>query len=378
MTKRNLGVDLLRIVSMGMVLVLHLLLNSGALGAFAPFTLPYYTVWMMEILAYGAVDVFAMISGYVGAGRRVRYANLAYLWCTAVVLGLAVTLWFRFTRPLEYNVTPDSRFSPLIRALFPVFTCQYWFLNAYFLMFLFLPLINAGLEALSGRRLFAILGVLLLAVCGLNVAGYDDPLRVAHGYSAIWLLLLYVLGAAIRRSEALHRIPKSVLLIGYLFFSLVTFASRWLLDLYTFRTRGQIERDDYLVRYVSPTVVAAAVCLLLFFAKLRIGKAAGAAIGFFAPSAFSVYLIHEHPIFRALIMQKYFTDLTQRSPLGLVCRVLMYAAVLFVFCAAVDLVRRGLFRLCRVKPLLQKAEDAAQRVGRRFSRRFGQKGEEKV
>ena len=365
MQNRNAGVDLLRCVSMGMVLVLHLMLNSGSLGAHTVFSPEYYTVWTLEILAYGAVDIFALISGYVGGGRGVRFSNLIYLWLTALVLGLTVTVFFRFTAPNSYVVLPGSRFSPWIQALCPLFTGTYWFLNAYFLMFLFLPVVNAGIAALSGRALLFVCAGLYLAVCGLNMAGYDDPLRVAHGYSAVWLLALYVFGAALKKTGFLHRAPKSLLLLGYFFFSALTLLSKHLLDVYTLQTRGVIERDDYLIRYVSPTVVAGAVCLTVFFARLWIGPRLKRVIFFLAPSAFSVYLIHDHVIFRTLVMQKTFAFFTKLTPLGLVGATVVSAAALYALCTAVDLVRRGLFRLLRVKQLLRSAEEKARRVARR-------------
>ena len=64
-TVRNRGVDLLRLISMLFVVVLHSLGRSGVLKADADSGL-YKAAWLIEIFCYGAVNIFALISGYVG------------------------------------------------------------------------------------------------------------------------------------------------------------------------------------------------------------------------------------------------------------------------------------------------------------------------
>ena len=361
MQERNYGIDLLRCVAMAMVLVLHLLLFSGSFGVHPLYSAEYETIWALEILAYGAVDIYALISGYIGGSGRVRYAGLASLWCTAAFYSFFITLIYRFVKPLEYNLTPDGVFPPLIKALFPVASSQYWYFCSYFLMFLFLPLVNRGLQSLSVRRLQVLAWSLFFAVCVVNVISYEDALRVAHGYGPMWLMTLYVLGAAIRKTGFGKNLPKAALFSGFIFLSGLTFLSKYLLDLYTMKTRGQVYRDDYLIRYVSPTVVGGAVCLLLLFAKLNPGKIARRVIGFLAPSAFCVYLIHEHPLVREFVMKKEFEFIKELSAWQLALVVPACAVGIFLACVGIDLLRRGLFRLLKVKQRLRQAEDFAAR-----------------
>ena len=63
--ERNAGIDLLRIVSMFFVVVLHSLGQGGILFNTAVGSSQYKVAWLLEIFAYGAVDIFALISGYV-------------------------------------------------------------------------------------------------------------------------------------------------------------------------------------------------------------------------------------------------------------------------------------------------------------------------
>ena len=366
MKERNAGIDLLRCVAMTMVVTLHLLLFSGTLGGHVLFSAEFETAWALEILAYGAVDIYALITGYIGGGGRVRYAGLANLWLTVAFYSFIITLVFRFWKPLEYNLTPDGVFPPLLKALFPVASNQYWYFCAYFLMFLFLPLVNRGLEALSVRRLKFLAWTLFFALCVTNVLSYTDALRVSYGYSPMWLLTLYVIGATIRKTDFLKTLPKASLASAFVFLAGLTFLSKYLLDVYTMKTRGQVYRDDYLINYFSPTIVGGAVCLLALFSRLNPGKTARRVIGFVAPSAFSVYLIHEHPLVRQFVIREYFKFVKDLPAPKLAVVVPACAVGIFLACVLIDLPRRGLFRLLKVKPRLQKAE--TQLADRLYSR----------
>lgn len=365
MTQRNYGVDLLRCVAMFMVLLLHLLLYSGTLTAHPAFSAGYETAWTVEIFAFGAVDIYALISGYVGVGRKVRYAGLSNLWLTVCFYTVLATAVFAVLEPTGYNLTPDSVFHPFVKAFFPVISNQYWYFCSYFLLFLFLPLLNAGLDALSDLQLRFTAVTLFLVCCVANTFSYIDVLRMFSGYSPMWLMVLYVLGASVKRNEPLKNKPKWIPALGYLFFSGLTVLSKYLLGKITMQTRGQIYRDDYLVRYISPTVVCAAICLLLLFSRMNLPKWLQKVTGFLAPSAFCVYLIQENPLVREFCMKKYFLFLPKLSAPRLVPALLGCAAGIYLACTAFDLLRRALFRLLKVKPRLNRAEEKLQTILRR-------------
>lgn len=78
--KRNSGIDLLRIISMLMIVVLHILAHGGLLGTKTE--LPggrYEIVWFLETAAYCGVNCYALISGYVGVDREYRFTKIVPL-----------------------------------------------------------------------------------------------------------------------------------------------------------------------------------------------------------------------------------------------------------------------------------------------------------
>lgn len=78
--KRNYGIDCLRIVSMIMVAVLHVVGLGGVLSALESSPTWYNIVWLIRVAAYCAVDCYALISGYVGVFAKHKYSNYIVLW----------------------------------------------------------------------------------------------------------------------------------------------------------------------------------------------------------------------------------------------------------------------------------------------------------
>ena len=72
--KRNPNIELLRIISMMMVLVLHCLSWGGALDYRSGIQL--YVYWWLEALAIVAVDIFVLISGYFLVESKFKVKNV--------------------------------------------------------------------------------------------------------------------------------------------------------------------------------------------------------------------------------------------------------------------------------------------------------------
>ena len=72
---RNLGIDLLKIVSMFMIVTLHILGHGGVLESSKPLTGSHYAAWFLEVAVYCSVNCYALVSGYIGYGRKHNYSN---------------------------------------------------------------------------------------------------------------------------------------------------------------------------------------------------------------------------------------------------------------------------------------------------------------
>ena len=79
-TKRNYGIDALRVLSAAMIVMLHVLSQGGILAAAPDLTVRGEFMWWLQIGCLGFVNVFALISGYVGIGGKHKLSSALNLW----------------------------------------------------------------------------------------------------------------------------------------------------------------------------------------------------------------------------------------------------------------------------------------------------------
>ena len=97
--EKNYGIEWLRILSMYMVAVLHTLGQGGILGSFKQGDLSFSIAWFLETAAFGAVDCFALISGYVGYHSHFRYKKGLRLWFQTFFYTIGITILFAIFMP---------------------------------------------------------------------------------------------------------------------------------------------------------------------------------------------------------------------------------------------------------------------------------------
>ena len=341
--QRNWGIDALRMLAMFMVLILHILRQDGVLSASQQFPVQYKAAWLLEIAAYCAVNCYALISGYVGVRSLYRYANIVGLWLRVVFYTVIITGIFQVVMPEAVGT------QEWIKAIFPVMNGQYWFFTAYFAMFFFVPVANAAAEKLTKKQYTALLMGLFIVMSFLPTAFRNDAFQMNSGYCAAWLLVLYMAGGYLKRYGLLEQKAKLFWFAAYLTLIMATWLSKLVLE-----THGH--NGNVLVSYTSPTIVFAAVALVQLFKLLRIPTAAVRWIKLFAPAAFSVYLIHAHSLMWGAI-KKRLPVFTAYHPCKLLATVVLDAAIIFVACLLIDILRQKLFKVLKIKELLAVLEN---------------------
>lgn len=87
------NLDLLRIVSMFMIVLTHILGKGGLRDAVDGREDAYFfIVWIMQIFAYVAVNCYGLISGYIGLGSESKLSKIALLWLQVLFYTLVITV----------------------------------------------------------------------------------------------------------------------------------------------------------------------------------------------------------------------------------------------------------------------------------------------
>lgn len=94
--EKNIGIELLRIVSMFMIVVLHCFNIGGILGNVEKFSINYYLSNFIFLAVYVAVNLYALTTGYLCIYSRHRYSRIINLWIEVFFYSVSLALIFLF------------------------------------------------------------------------------------------------------------------------------------------------------------------------------------------------------------------------------------------------------------------------------------------
>lgn len=344
--KRNYGIDLLRLAAMGLVIVLHIVGVGGVCGNTELFSPNFLAGQFLRTAAYCAVNIYALISGFVGWDRKPKLSSLLMLWLKVMAFCVVIAVFTRLRAPETVGL------KDLLKSLVPVLTNQYWYFTAYVGMFFFIPFLNQAIRHISGREAILALGGIAVILATLPVSRLRLILLLADGYSTLWLMILYLVGGLMGRFEVHKKLSPEkwglVYLLGILASLLPRLALLWLKPEY-----WSPDTQNLMVQYTSPTIILCAAALVGLFAGLELKGRAVKIVSKLSPHAFGVYLLHTH----ALIFQRAITGrfawLAAEPVYGLLGGVLGSALVIFAAGIGLDMAITAAIRLTGVEKLLK-------------------------
>lgn len=359
---RNYGIDLLKILAMFMITILHTQGHGGILWGGKLtfdqahfFSSNYAWAWGLEILCYGATNCYAMISGYVNWKNPIRYEKIVNLWVQVVFYTLSITMAYSWIN----NVTPVHWF----RAFFPVMTYQYWYITAYFGLYLFMPILNKYLQQISDKQLYLHMGLIFIFTSLLPTFIGGDPFILNAGYSTLWIIVMYLFGATLSRIQSAS-VPVSGLLLWFSLLILGTWYYKMRIDYANIWNNAELSMPN-LVDYRSPSIVLASALLLFCFAKIKIKRLfLGKTIVLIANATLGIYLIHEHPLIRENFIVNYAMQFANKPTLTMVLSIFSGALSIFFICLMIEILRRFLFKLLAINLFIKKV---AEKIITKFS-----------
>lgn len=207
--KRKYGIDLLRIIAMVLVVVLHILGQGGILIEAEKNEIKFAVVWLLEIVAYCAVNCYALISGFVyfsEENKQVKLSKYIKLWLQVEFYSVLITLYFWQFYPNLVNK------KQLVKSFFPILSEQYWYFSAYTGVYFIIPWLNKIIQGLKEKELKTLVFCVLIFssyIIGANLFKVD-LFGLKGGYSFLWLAILYVIGGYIKKHKLYHKIKKEM------------------------------------------------------------------------------------------------------------------------------------------------------------------------
>ena len=334
---RNYGIDLLRMVSMIMVVTLHILGHGGVLGSSVYLSNSYNTAWLMETMAYCAINCFVIISGYVGVDRQYNLKSIFSLWTQVLFYSVGITFIIGLWNPKFLNITV------ILKAFLPVTTEQYWFFNSYVGLYLFMPFLNSAINTMERNKLGKYVLCLVLGISVYSTIIHTDVFKTNWGYSTIWFIVLYVVGAYLKKCREYRTYSNKVCLFVYFIMIFLSWFAKLFAEFFWYYVKHSTLNGNLLINYVSPTILLAAVALVKLFSRLKIKGFAITVVKKLSPAAFGVYLIHDHSIFREVFITDRFQQFSSYPTLMLIISVVFVVLIVYFSCSLIDLARKMIF-----------------------------------
>ena len=328
---RQSNIELLRIISMLMILTVHV--DGASLGLPEPSgnwsALTASDVWKLgvESIAIIGVNCFTMISGYFGIRLSLRTIFSFLFECIFYSVGIYIV--FAIIMPARYSLD-DWYESWLVLS-----HTDLWYVPAYFGLMILSPILNAGAKCLSRSTytMMLLLFSLFTFWCGWWCSGRFNP----TGYTILQLTYIYLCAAYIRKYVGINWLRERRMwwAIGFSSACICIFATSIYLP------------GNKAFAYNSPLVVLSAIS---FFALILTFEFKSAAVNYLAKSAFAVYLIHKSVPVWVNVMRPAVRHFWENHTLATFSlATLAIIASCYLLAVITDPVRRGLWRLIYCK-----------------------------
>lgn len=314
------------------VVVLHNVGQGQMLAHVQPGTVDWWGINLLENLAIVAVNLFAMITGYLGMGRppktkRVIGVVLQTIFWAVVITALALAVGMR--------LTPDQ----LLHFTLPIF--GFWYVRAYLGLMLLSPILHLAVRNLAPRT-YARMVIALIVVS--VTLGWLNQFYLLSGYSAYWLIVMYLIGAYLQIAP-LRRQRALAYWLTYLAMAVLTALGQYLLA-------KMGHGSGSLRSYVAPLVVVESIALMKAGLCLQIRNTfIQQSLKTISSVAFGVYLIDAAGVMYNIVLPKLNGMLLSLHGL-LWLAVIIESLLMFVVFLGADWLRAKLFQFCQVERLI--------------------------
>lgn len=260
---RNSNIELLRIVSMLIIIFhhsfVHSQLNINDDNIYN--SLNYTILYIVNILGKGVNNFFILITGYYLINKKIRKKAIFKLIIKTFLYSIIIFI-------IYILIEGDFNVEFFWESIFPISTSSYWFLTYYLLLYISIPFVNSLVKNLKRKEL--VLLILLLTV----IFSF-----LPNNYG--WFVTVYLVGGYFRLYHvkiSKHFLRNSILVSIYLLIIL-----RLLVG----------DNIAYFNNFIMLTFIVS-----LFYIVISKKEKFNSNINYVSKSILSVYIIHDNFIVR--------------------------------------------------------------------------------
>lgn len=343
--QRMANIELLRNISMFMVLAIHLFTKTSVLWNMDPKRPAYAASWLLYGLCMTGVNCYVIISGYFLCDSHFKLEKLLKIYVQVLFYSVTLALISKYVLGLEMV-------SSWVAVLLPITNREYWFATIYLGMYCLTPFLNLLIKALNQQQFQGLLAVLSIMFSIIPTFLHADGwLGDGGAYGIVWFVFLYLIGAYIKRyyHNNLHKRVWLLYIAAILLIPLSKLIIMAAGSLQHFIGTDKVLRiSEVLYGFNTVPALCASVLLFIGFLQLKIknGKLI-TVINLSSGVTFGIYLIHNNRNLSHFLWGGVRIDywLAER---GNILVIILILCMVFAVCGLIEGLRKFLFKILRV------------------------------
>lgn len=317
---RNSNFELLRIISIVMIMMLHYL-GYWTLDNVNKDTLNYYIVYLIQSISVMGVNCFILITGYFLIEKdRVNIRKIVDLLLIVAFYGFIFYFFMMFINKTSFNI------KDFIKALIPFLIGKRWFVRTYIILFLLAPYINKCLISLH-KKSFQLLILILIIFFSIWPSFFPYPPVDDAGYGIINFIVLYTIAAYIKlHVKDIENNKIKLYIFCYIICVMITYFG----TIYNIYSWG----------YNFIFNILGSLMIFLIFSQIKIQSSK---INYVALFVFGIYMGHCDFQTESWVYGKILKCYVYGNSNLLIPHMIFSILILFILCLVIDIIRNKIF-----------------------------------
>ena len=351
---RQSNFELLRIISMFMIVIWHVLLNGVGLNT-ANHTLNLVISGIRTFFVVH-VDSFILVTGYFQSTSQFHFKKvLSLIWASWFyrILSVVLVLCFSLHTLTALEIVKSTFILPVAG--------HHWFIHYYILLYLLSPFFNHYISFCTQKEMKRTLIVLLFINSCLPYLTNQEFFNNQLGFSLLHFVTLYFVGAYLRKYPLLKSYHfkdltekkfRNLMLFGFCAIAFINLAVQYLgvfimnissgMGSLLFEIGFAVQRHAGSYDFILTVIEAC--CYFLFFSTLHFKSKA---INYFSTLMFGVYLFHESNHLKPYLYKVYPYHVEVDGILLTTVKIFFFGICLFFFSAFVEFLRQSLAKILK-------------------------------
>lgn len=322
--KRNSNIELLRIISMIMIILHHSYIHSDIKNHLS--NTNYIIFAILSLIGQLAINIFIIITGYYMVNKKTNKKSIAKLIFETIFYSyLILILYLKFS--------PHKQYSTILKLCTPITSDSHWFITAYILLYISIPFINKLIENLDKKQ-FAQLNIFFIICFSI----FPSIFILLHYFSAYtWFVALYCIGAYLRLYKDNIKFRDSNIILILSIISLI------FIVIIQIQYKTSFINLNYTSNFLSLLISIGIFMLFINFKDFK-----SIIINSIASSTFGIYLLHDNFLVRDFIWKKlHIEDFMVEKHFWI--REILLVLTIFVIGLVIDKLRQ----ICIEKPIFK-------------------------